>query len=75
MLPQTYNAKQLVTWCLHFISSNYLAFEKRAEFADLTSQHRKHVTEHRWPPVTYLKEVEEFEKELAKTGNDKCIVM
>ncbi|KAK7092808.1 rho-related protein racA-like [Littorina saxatilis] len=72
---ETYNAKQLVKWCLFFISSNFLAFENRKEFADLTSHHRKHVNEQRWPPLSYLEEVKEYEEKMAKTGSDKCVVM
>ncbi|KAL8568759.1 hypothetical protein ACOMHN_054546 [Nucella lapillus] len=71
---EMYNAKQLVNWCLHFISSNFLSFENRKEFPNLTKEHRKHVTENRWPPLKYIQEVEEYEKKMAERG-DKCAVM
>ncbi|XP_072039964.1 rho-related protein racA-like isoform X2 [Amphiura filiformis] len=32
---QFHNATQLANWCLHFISSNYLAFTERSEFTQL----------------------------------------
>lgn len=76
-MANMFNAKQLTTFCLHFISTNYDAFSRRKEFTALESGDRKYVEENRWPPVSYLKEVEEFEKELAKRGEniDKCILM
>ncbi|CAL1534791.1 unnamed protein product [Lymnaea stagnalis] len=69
-----FNAKQLVTFCLHFISTNFNAFSKRKEFAQLNPDDSKYVKENRWPPLNYLKEVEEYEKELSKKG-EKCAVM
>ncbi|KAK7482452.1 hypothetical protein BaRGS_00026269 [Batillaria attramentaria] len=71
---QAYNARQLSNWCLHFISTNYIAFEKREEFSVLTGENRRHVNENRWPPLSYLQEVEEYEKKMAEAG-EKCVVM
>ncbi|KAH9524454.1 hypothetical protein Btru_054606 [Bulinus truncatus] len=68
------NARQLVTFCLHFISTNYNAFSKRKEFPDLTTEDRKQVEEQRWPPLDYLKQIEEYEKEMSKKG-EKCVLM
>ncbi|KAK0053158.1 rho-related protein racA [Biomphalaria pfeifferi] len=68
------NAKQLVTFCLHFIATNYNAFSKRQEFCKLTGIDRKHVDEHRWPPLDYLQQVEEYEKQMSKRG-EKCVLM
>ncbi|RUS83699.1 hypothetical protein EGW08_008547 [Elysia chlorotica] len=68
------NAKQLADFCRHFISTNYDAFSRRKEFSALESSDRKHVQKHRWPPVSYLKELEAFEKEVNKTG-EECAVM
>ena len=73
---QGYNATQLSSWCLFFISSNYLSFEKRSEFPQLKGDNRVHVEENRWPPVTYLKEVEAYEKKHgSKSSNESCVVM
>lgn len=74
LTSQLYNAEQLSNWCLHFISSNYIAFEKRKEFSLLTGSNIEHVEEHRWPPLSYLEEVKQYEKEMEKMG-EKCSVM
>jgi hypothetical protein len=71
---QKYNAEQLANWCLHFISTNYIAFEKRSEFKELGKENRKYVEGHRWPPVKYLAEVDEYEKQMEKAG-ESCVVM
>ncbi|GFR84194.1 rho-related protein racA-like [Elysia marginata] len=69
-MANIFNAKQLTTFCLHFISTNYDAFSKRKEFPNLEPEDRKYLEEHRWPPLSYMIEVEEFEKELAKRGEN-----
>nr|XP_022308728.1 rho-related protein racA-like [Crassostrea virginica] len=74
LTSQIHNAEQLSNWCLHFISSNYIAFEKRKEFPLLTGSNKTHVEEHRWPPLSYLKEVEVYEQEMEKAG-EKCSIM
>ena len=33
---------------------------KRAEFRTLSAENLAHVTEHQWPPVSYLKEVQKY---------------
>ena len=73
---QRQNALQLAAFCLHFISSNYQPFKKREEFKLLQEENLKHVEEHQWPPVSYLKELEVYEKEMAKFNkSDKCRIM
>lgn len=72
---QAYNANQLADWSLFFISSNYIAFEKRAEFPQLTGENRKHVEENRWPPVSYLEELEQYNKKYGSKSNEQCVVM
>ncbi|XP_071157447.1 rho-related protein racA-like [Mytilus edulis] len=74
LTAQAYNANQLAGWCLHFISSNYIAFEKRQDFSKLKGDNKDHVEEHRWPPLSYLKEVEVYEAEMKKRG-EKCRIM
>ncbi|XP_038077469.1 rho-related protein racA-like isoform X3 [Patiria miniata] len=70
---QMYNTTQLAAWCLHFISSNFLAFQQRAEFKTLEGENLKYVSENRWPPVSYLEAMEKYN---AKYGQkeDKCKV-
>lgn len=47
---------------------------KRPEFATLTGDNLKYVEENQWPPVSYLKQLEEYEKAVGgKT--DKCSIM
>ncbi|XP_033115471.1 rho-related protein racA-like [Anneissia japonica] len=73
---QLYNSQQLSDWCLHFISSNYTAFEEKPDFCNLSDANMGYVTKNRWPPLDYLKEVKEYEKLIAKSGeNDKCLLM
>ncbi|KAJ8306845.1 hypothetical protein KUTeg_014929 [Tegillarca granosa] len=74
LTTQMYNAKQLANWCLFFISSNYIAFQRRQEFKQLLGKNKEHVEEHRWPPLSYIKEVEEYEAKLEKQG-EKCSIM
>ncbi|XP_067686081.1 rho-related protein racA-like [Haliotis asinina] len=74
LTAQLHNASQLSKWCLHFISSNYIAFSERSEFTLLKGDNKAHVEENRWPPLAYLEEVEEYEKKVAKLGGT-CSVM
>ncbi|XP_061177740.1 rho-related protein racA-like [Saccostrea echinata] len=72
-----HNAEELSNWCLHFISSNYIAFEKRKEFPLLTGSNKTHVEENRWPPLSYLEEMKEYEKEYEKkmeARREKCSI-
>ncbi|XP_059174204.1 rho-related protein racA-like [Physella acuta] len=69
-----FNAKQLAMFCLHFISTNYVAFSNRKEFSSLSSDDRVYVDDHRWPPLDYLKEVQEYENAMNKKG-EKCVLM
>ncbi|XP_021345146.1 rho-related protein racA-like [Mizuhopecten yessoensis] len=71
---QNYNAEQLSCWCLHFISTNYTAFQNRAEFSLLKGDNKTYIEENQWPPVSYLREVEEYEKKWNPKG-DKCSIM
>ncbi|XP_071100779.1 rho-related protein racA-like [Haliotis cracherodii] len=74
LTAQRCNAAQLSKWCLHFISSNYIAFSKRSEFIMLKGYNKVYVEENRWPPVAYLNKVEEYEKKVSKLGG-LCSVM
>uniref|UniRef100_A0ABM0GWV1 Rho-related protein racA-like n=1 Tax=Saccoglossus kowalevskii TaxID=10224 RepID=A0ABM0GWV1_SACKO len=57
---QIHNADQLSDWCCHFISTNYMAFTQRTEFAELDGDNLDFITKNRWPPIDYLNEVEEY---------------
>ena len=73
-IVQTHNARQLEAWCLHFIATNYAAFQRRREWAQLTGEHRAHMEEHRWPPQAYLEALKRHKKECAKLDS-QCSVM
>ena len=47
LLAQCHNSRQLSDWCLHFISSNYIAFERREEFSQLIGDNLSYVQQHR----------------------------
>lgn len=59
---QLHNADQLSCWCLHFISSNYLAYHEQEGFSLLEGANLDHVREHMWPPTSYEEAMEEYRK-------------
>jgi Rho family protein len=61
----------LEKWCLHFISTNYSCFKKRPEYPLLAGENLEFVEKHQWPPLSYLKAVEEYKKET----DEKCSIM
>jgi hypothetical protein len=69
-LAQQHNANQLAKFCLHFVASNYQPMKKRPEFEQLTKENLKFVEENQWPPLSYLKDLENYEKELAKWNEE-----
>jgi len=70
---QLHNANQLATFCLHFIATNYQPMKNRAEFKTLEGDNLKYVEENQWPPISYLKQLKEYESTTKKT--DYCCVM
>uniref|UniRef100_A0A6B2KZ06 RING-type E3 ubiquitin transferase n=1 Tax=Arcella intermedia TaxID=1963864 RepID=A0A6B2KZ06_9EUKA len=70
---QLYGAKQLEAFCMHFISSNYQPMQKRPEWDNLKGDNLKYIEENKWPPQSYLDELEAYEK--ATKGDEKCAVM
>jgi len=70
---QSCNANQLAEFCLHFLSVNYGPMKKRLEWKKLEGQNMSFVEEHQWPPVSYLKELEVYEKATSK--EEKCRIM
>jgi Rho family protein len=43
---------------------------KRKEFKSLEGKNRKYVEDNQWPPLSYLKQLEDYEKTTGKTtGN------
>ena len=51
-----------------------MAFKQREEFGKLVDSNLEYVTENQWPPVSYIKGVEEYEKKMKEHG-EKCSVM
>ncbi|XP_031551057.1 rho-related protein racA-like [Actinia tenebrosa] len=76
LLSQAHNAHQLSNWCLHFIATNYLIFESNPSFTLVQGTNIEYVEKHRWPPLSYLNEVQEFEKKVGHTSKKgKCSIM
>ncbi|CAF1620758.1 unnamed protein product, partial [Didymodactylos carnosus] len=70
---QKHNANQLADFCLHFISQNYEPMSKRSEWNLLTGRNLEFIEKHRWPPLSYLQQIGEYEKMVAGTEHsDKC---
>ncbi|KAK3749892.1 hypothetical protein QZH41_005808 [Actinostola sp. cb2023] len=61
LLSQAHNANQLSDWCLHFIATNYSVFESSSVFSLLQDGNKQYVEEHRWPPLSYLRELEQYQ--------------
>lgn len=51
---------QLSAFLLHFVASNYVAFEDSDHFPLLEGENLEFVQEHRWPPLSYYREMEEY---------------
>jgi len=76
LVSQTHNAPQLAAFCSHFIYSNYQLMIKRPEWKSIEGENRKFMDEHQWPPVSYLKELEIYEKATGGKSDDKqCAIM
>lgn len=77
-VAQGADAQQLIKFMTHFLTTNFGPVSKRDEFAKLSKANRDYVEENQWPPKSYLKEVEEYEKAVAKLNKDdkdKCSLM
>ena len=44
---QLHNAQQLSQWCLHFVASNYVAFENNEDFGLLKEDNKSYVEANR----------------------------
>ena len=82
---QLHNGEQLSGFLLHFVASNFLAFEKTEDFQKLTGENLSYVKEHRWPPLSYINAMEEWKEKYGgeedntttakNTTNSNCVVM
>ncbi|XP_052093065.1 rho-related protein racA-like isoform X2 [Mytilus californianus] len=72
LTAQVYNAEQLTRWCLHTISTNYDKFNNTEQFSQLSDKTKKHIETHRWPPLSYLQEMEKFERRRTRR---KCSIL
>ena len=82
---QLHNADQLSGFLLHFVASNFLAFEKTEEFKKLTGDNLSYVKEHRWPPLSYITAMEEWKEKYGEENTNpsatknstssNCVVM
>ena len=73
------NAKQLVDWCLHFISTNYSVFEEKGDIQRLDETSATFAINNRWPPVSYIRDMETYKNKHYGDGQAassmKCMVM
>jgi len=72
---QQCGATQLTNFCLHFLSTNYQVIKQRPDFVNLTGANLRHVEEHQWPPVSYLKELEAYGRKVGNKDAGKCLLM
>eukprot|EP00727_Mastigamoeba_balamuthi_P014118 m51a1_g9329 putative ras subfamily protein (768) ;mRNA; r:12553-15505 len=77
---QDADAQQLVKFMQHFCCTNYGPVSQRKDFAKLSGANRSYIEENQWPPKSYLKQVEEYEKAMAKakdgkSGKSDCSLM
>ena len=80
---QVHNGDQLSGFLLHFVASNFLAFEKTEEFQKLTGENLSYVKEHQWPPLSYINAMEEWKEKYGEDNtstvknniNTNCVVM
>jgi len=70
---QLHNADQLSGFLLHFISSNYLAFEPTEQFQRLKGDNLSYVQDHRWPPLTYIKAMEEWKEKYGEESSGSSV--
>ncbi|XP_020895066.1 rho-related protein racA [Exaiptasia diaphana] len=62
LFAEYHNATQLYKWCCYIITIYYANFEKLEDLALLKPQVRAYLENHRWPPLSYLAELEEFKR-------------
>ena len=90
MTSLLHNSQQLSGWCQHFISSNYSIFELKEDFLHIPEEAMEQISEHRWPPVSYLSAIEEYQRKygsddqqeifsgkrrIAKKTTERCCIM
>lgn len=71
-MSQNYNAVQLTNWCLHYISTRYKFFKNQKEFSSLSADNKAYIEENRWPPLSYLHQLEEYERTIK---GDNCVIL
>uniref|UniRef100_A0A673CPZ4 Rho-related BTB domain-containing protein 1 n=1 Tax=Sphaeramia orbicularis TaxID=375764 RepID=A0A673CPZ4_9TELE len=61
-LAQFHNAKQLSTWCLHHICTNYNSICRKfpKDMKAMSPENQRHFEKQRWPPVWFLKEEDRY---------------
>ena len=78
ILLQMYNASQLASACLSYVSNNFSNFS-RADIESLSPHDREQVLANRWPPEEYSDLLTEYEELLrrekaSKRSKHKCVV-
>lgn len=69
-------AGHLRKFCLHFLCTNYQLMKQRAEFEQLGGANLKHVVANQWPPESYFRELEAYNKKMGNSEDAaKCTLM
>ncbi|KAK3749905.1 hypothetical protein QZH41_017361 [Actinostola sp. cb2023] len=66
LFAEAHNATQLYDWCNYIVTINFSDFEFHEDLTLLKPQDREKLANHRWPPVSYLKELEEYKRKTRK---------
>uniref|UniRef100_A0A8D0CK34 Rho-related BTB domain-containing protein 1 n=1 Tax=Scleropages formosus TaxID=113540 RepID=A0A8D0CK34_SCLFO len=72
-MAQFHNAKQLSSWCLHHICTNYNSVCRKfpKEMKAMSADNQRHFEKHRWPPVWFLKEEDRYLRSLKEREREE----
>ena len=73
MTSLLHNSQQLSGWCQHFISSNYSVFEQNDDFLHIPEEAMEQISENRWPPISYLNAIDEYQKKYGSDDQEETI--
>ncbi|KAL4617457.1 rho-related BTB domain-containing protein 1-like isoform X1 [Arapaima gigas] len=75
-MAQFHNAKQLSSWCLHHICTNYNSVCRKfpKDMKAMSPDNQRHFEKHRWPPVWFLKEEDRYLRSLKEREREEEIL-
>ena len=65
------SAPQLQAFLKHFLCANYQVCQKRDDWAQLEADDRQHMEAHQWPPISYMRQLEEYNRKKAAKEQSK----